>query len=173
MEGKITFITGGCRSGKSRYALELAEKFRKKAFIATARPFDEEMLARIQAHQMERKDAFFTLESPYDLAGALGDIPERTDVAVIDCLTVWLGNLFYKHGKDVEHTGEIDGFYKALTHPPCNLIIVSNETGLGIVPMDPESRHFRDLSGKVNQEVAQRADKVFVVFSGLPLCLKG
>ena len=171
--GKITFITGGCRSGKSRYALELANAYKSRAFIATALPIDEEMEKRIQTHQAERKGFSLTLERPYNLAGALEDLPANTDVAVIDCLTVWLGNLLYKYGGDEGETEEIEAFYKALGRPPCDLIIVSNETGLGLVPPNPESRRFRDLSGKINQEVARLADRVFVVFSGLPLCLKG
>jgi len=171
--GKITFITGGCRSGKSRYALELANVFKSRAFIATALPVDEEMKKRIQAHKAEREDSFLTFERPYNLAGALEELPAEIDVTVIDCLTVWLGNLFYKYRGDGRETEEIEAFYKALGRSSCDLIVVSNETGLGLVPADPESRRFRDLSGKVNQEVARLADRVFVVFSGLPLCLKG
>ncbi len=172
-EKRIIFVLGGDRSGKSRYALSRAELFSPRAFIATALPVDAEMKTRIAAHRAERGSAFRTVEAPYDLAGALKRLPPDTKVAVVDCLTVWLGNLFFKYGETLEGAGEIDAFYEALRNPPCALVIVSNEIGLGIVPADGETRRFRDMMGGVNQRVAALADEAVFMISGLPLRLKG
>ncbi|MHC4481088.1 MAG: bifunctional adenosylcobinamide kinase/adenosylcobinamide-phosphate guanylyltransferase, partial [Planctomycetota bacterium] len=93
---KVTLITGGARSGKSRHALELAGGRRARTFVATAEPLDEEMRRRIAEHRRRRGASFVTLEEPINLAGALASLPEGTEVAVVDCLTVWLGNLFQR-----------------------------------------------------------------------------
>ncbi len=170
---KIVFVLGGTRSGKSRYALSLAEPYETKAFIATALAIDDEMQQRIKAHQQERGETFHTIEEPYDLRAAIQILPPGTNVAVIDCLTVWLGNLLYKHGEVSPQTHEIEAFFESLQDPPCDLIIVSNEIGLGVIPADTETRGFRDLMGHINQRVAGMADEAVFMVSGLPLRLKG
>jgi adenosylcobinamide kinase/adenosylcobinamide-phosphate guanylyltransferase len=167
-----TFVTGGARSGKSRYALGIAAGYHRPVFIATAEPFDAEMEDRIRHHREERDARFFTIEEPVDLAGALRRIPPGTDVVIIDCLTVWLGNLLHRGGA-ADTEGEVEGFLSALEEPPCSLIVVSNEVGLGGIAISPMGRIFTDLLGRLNQEVAARAERAVMLVSGLPLVLKG
>jgi len=169
MSHRITLLTGGSRSGKSRHALELAMTYERRAFIATAVAFDDEMRDRVGKHQDERGAAFATLEEPRDLAGALRRIPTGTDVAVIDCLTVWLGNLMHENATE---SGLIEAFLGALEDPPCDLLIVTNEVGMGIVPGNAMAREFRDLAGSLNQKVAALAGHVILMVSGLPLVVK-
>ena len=165
----IIFVTGGARSGKSRYALGIAAYYERPAFIATAEPFDTEMEDRIRRHREERDSRFCTIEEPVDLASALRRIPPGTDVVIIDCLTVWLGNLLHRGDAD----GEIERFLTALDDPPCPLVVVSNEVGLGGIALTPMGRTFTDLLGRLNQEVAARAERAVMMVSGLPLVLKG
>ncbi len=168
----ITLITGGSRSGKSRYALELAEKYTTKTFIATAQPFDEEMRARIAKHQEERDSSFVTIEEPINLGKAFCSLPANTEVVVVDCLTVWLGNLMHRAESDTEDYPEVTSFLNVLEAPPCDLILVSNEVGMGIIPDNRLSRRFKDLAGNLNQEVAKQADKVVLMVSGCALNVK-
>lgn len=165
----ITFVTGGARSGKSRYALGIAAHSERPVFIATAEPFDAEMEDRIRRHREERDTRFFTIEEPVDLAGALRRIPPGTDVAILDCLTVWLGNLLHRGEVD----REMERFLSALAEPLCPLVVVSNEVGLGGIALTPMGRRFADLLGRLNQEVAGRAERAVMMVSGLPLVLKG
>jgi adenosylcobinamide kinase / adenosylcobinamide-phosphate guanylyltransferase len=169
----VTYISGGSRSGKSSHALELASTFAgRKAFIATAQALDDEMCERIRKHQQDRSDQFLTVEEPLDLAATLARLPSEVEVAVIDCLTLWLSNLMHYHGDGKESFPEIEAFLHALDDPGCTLIIVSNEVGMGIVPANELSRRFRDLAGRLNQQVAAKADRALVVISGIPLVLK-
>jgi adenosylcobinamide kinase / adenosylcobinamide-phosphate guanylyltransferase len=170
----VTLLTGGARSGKSRRALELAREYSgKKAFIATAELVDDELRARIERHQAERGGDFATVEEPLDLAGALRALPADTSVAVIDCMTVWLGNLMHHNGEELEPYPEVADFIAAIESPPCDLLIVTNELGMGIIPANPMARRFRDIAGRLNQKLAARADRVLLMVSGLPLTLKG
>lgn len=173
-----TLITGGARSGKSRYALELAARYARPAFIATAEPFDGEMRARIERHREERGPRWSVVEEPVDLAAALKRLPAGTEIAVVECLTSWLGNLIHRHGDAVasrEPGGieEVAAFLASLDRPPCPLVVVTNEVGLGIVPENALARAFADLAGRLNQAVAARAERVVLMVSGLPLVLKG
>lgn len=174
----LTLITGGARSGKSRYALELAAHAQRAAFIATAEPFDDEMRDRIRRHREERQGRFLTVEEPVDLAGALGRLPAATEIVVVDCLTVWLGNLIHRR-KDAAFSGdpgdyaEVGALLAALDRPPCPLALVTNEVGLGVIPENALARSFIDLAGRLNQAVAERAQRVVLMVSGLPLALKG
>jgi adenosylcobinamide kinase/adenosylcobinamide-phosphate guanylyltransferase len=174
----LTLILGGARSGKSRHALELAAHAPRPALIATAEPLDDEMRDRIRRHREERQGRFFTLEEPVDLAGALQRLPADTGIAVVDCLTVWLGNLLYRRGdsafsEDPGELAEVAAFLAALDRPPCPLVLVANEVGLGIIPENPLARIFGDLAGRLNQAVAARAQRVVFMIAGLPLVLKG
>ena len=169
---KVIFISGGARSGKSRYALTRAVNYRIKVFIATAAPCDKEMKARISAHRRDRDKSFVTIEEQTDLAAAIRSLPHGTRVAVIDCLTVWLANLAHLHGPKQKAFKEIADFLAVVAHPPCNLIVVSNEVGLGIVPGNRLSRNFRDIAGRLNQEVAALADEVVFMISGIPMTIK-
>ena len=174
----ITFITGGARSGKSRFALTLAAGSEHRVFIATAEPLDGEMEERIRRHREERGDRYLTVEEPADLAGALAHLPASTEVAVVECLTTWLGNLIYRHGDEsfsgeLEDLAEVSAFLATLAAPPCSLVLVSNEVGMGIVAENPLARRFTDLAGRLNQQIAAQAQRVVLMVSGLPLVLKG
>jgi len=169
----VTLITGGCRSGKSRHAIALARPYERPVFIATAQAFDDEMRARIEKHQTERGPDFDTIEEPCDLAGALRRLSPTSNVALIDCLTVWLSNLMHRHGESTETYPEVTDFLSAIEKPPCDLLIVTNEVGLGIVPENDLARRYRDLAGILNQEVARRADRVIMTVCGIPLKIKG
>jgi adenosylcobinamide kinase/adenosylcobinamide-phosphate guanylyltransferase len=175
---KVTLVTGGARSGKSRYALELAAPYPQRAFVATAEAIDDEMRDRIRRHRDERGEFYATVEEPVDLAAALGRLPAGTGVAVVDCLTVWLGNLVYRRGEgnaaaELGDLPEVGAFLAAVSAPPCSLVLVSNEVGLGVVPENALARGYVDLLGRINQEVAARAERVVFLVSGLPLALKG
>jgi adenosylcobinamide kinase/adenosylcobinamide-phosphate guanylyltransferase len=168
----VTLLTGGGRSGKSRHALELAQPYACRAFIATAVAFDTEMSDRIAKHREERANQFTTLEEPVRLDDALRRLPPGTDVAIIDCITVWLGNLMY-HDESVQpDSPPITALLTALRNPPCDVILVTNEVGLGIIPDNAMARRFRDLAGSVNQRLASAANRVIFMVSGLPLVLK-
>jgi adenosylcobinamide kinase/adenosylcobinamide-phosphate guanylyltransferase len=169
---RVTMLTGGARSGKSRRALELAgARSGKKAFVATATVTDEEMRERIEKHRAARGAEFLTVEAPVDLAGAIRGLPAEVEVAVVDCLTVWMGNLFHERGENGEFP-EVAELLAVLEAPPCDLVVVTNELGMGVVPDNAMARRFRDLAGRVNQEVAARAGRVELLVGGLPLVLK-
>lgn len=170
---KVILVTGGSRSGKTAHALGLAMPHTNRIYLATAEAIDDEMKARITRHQKERGENFQTLEEPLDLAGALGRIPAETDVLLIDCMTVWLGNLMHKNGEQAEPYAEVLEFIRALKTPPCTIIIVTNEVGSGIIPHDAMTRTYRDHAGWLNQDIANVADDVILVACGLPLHLKG
>ncbi len=169
---KIILITGGSRSGKSSYALKAAEKYKNKVFLATASVCDNEMKKRVAAHQKERGNSFVTIEEPLNPAEAIKNLPENTDVVLLDCLTVWQGNLLYKYNDKFFDYPEIADFLEVLKKPPTNIIIVTNEVGSGIVPENAMSRKFCDMAGKTNQQVAAIADSVVLVVCGIPVVIK-
>ena len=169
---RITLVTGGSRSGKSKHALELAASYNNKAFIATAEATDDEMRSRIERHRRERDPSFRTWEEPIDLVVALKSLPGNTEVAVVDCLTVWLGNLFYREKINNETCPEIETFLGILEAPPCHLILVTNEVGMGVIPADGATRLFRDTAGSINQILAELAHEVIFSVSGIPLRIK-
>ncbi len=171
---KIYYVTGGARSGKSSFALQLAVPYVKRVFLATAEPFDDEMQQRIGKHREERSEKFTTIEEPISLDRALRQLPEGTDVVLLDCLTVWTGNLMhYAEGKGEEEIErQIERFLDVLRSPPCDMILVSNEVGMGIVPENAMARRFRDIAGIINQRVASLATEAWLLCSGLPLRLK-
>jgi len=170
----ITFITGGGRSGKSRHALSLAREYRgRRAFIATAEPFDDEMKERIEKHKQERDDSFILTEEALGLRSAIESLPADVEVAVVDCLTVWLGNVMHRLESEKDEYLEVEPFLNILGTPPCDLIVVSNEVGMSIVPDNIMARRFRDLCGRLNQQVAERADRVILMVSGIPVTVKG
>ena len=172
---KITLITGGARSGKSSFALSLGlQNYSKRAFIATAVPFDQEMKERISRHRQERGDHFHTIEEPIELPRVLTDLPGGSEVAVVDCLTVWLGNLYHHvQGEEEKVRVQVEAFLAHLDHPICDLILLTNEVGWGIVPENALARSFRDLAGYLNRRVAQKAATAYLLCCGIPLALKG
>jgi adenosylcobinamide kinase/adenosylcobinamide-phosphate guanylyltransferase len=162
-----TLILGGTRSGKTTHALRLAEATgRALVMIATAEALDAEMEERIARHRAERGPGWRTLEAPVDLVGALQGVA-GSETAVIDCLTLWVSNLMHAE-RDVEH--EAGELLSALHER--EVLLVSNEVGLGIVPDNALARRFRDVAGRLNQRVAAAADKVLFIAAGLPLVLK-
>jgi adenosylcobinamide kinase / adenosylcobinamide-phosphate guanylyltransferase len=170
----VTLVLGGVRSGKSRYALELAADVERVTFLATAEHReDDEMRRKIERHRAERPQHWATLEEPLQLAEAIGSVRER-DLLLIDCLTLFAGKLLEIHGDDSALlNARIDALCTALAAPPCAVVLVSNEVGSGIVPAFEMGRRYRDLLGEINQRVAAIADRVVLMVAGLPLQLKG
>jgi adenosylcobinamide kinase/adenosylcobinamide-phosphate guanylyltransferase len=162
-------VTGGARSGKSRYAQTLAEDLGpRRCYLATAQALDEEMANRIDRHRRDRGPSWTTVEEPLDIQAHLA----RHPVVLVDCLTLWVSNLLAEHGAKADLGGEIDRLVSALAASPSSVVIVTNEVGQGIVPANPLARTFRDWSGIVAQRVARACDQVFLVCAGLPLRLK-
>ena len=168
---RITLITGGNRSGKSRMAHEKMKVFGRKAFLATAEAIDPEMKERIRNHRAERGEDYQTVEEPVHLADAIRQAGRKADAVLVDCLTFWLNNLFH-HLKTEEIRGEIEKFLRLLDEKPVSLVLVTNEINMGVIPADPASRRFVDEHGRLNQEVARRADEVILMVAGIPQILK-
>ncbi len=168
----VTLVTGGSRSGKSSFALDLAEAKDHKVFIATAEPLDDEMNERIDSHKKDRGDQFLTLEEPVKIWDTIRSVPEETDIILLDCLTVWMGNLQYHLNDSEKEEAAIQKLITVLKEPPCEIVIVTNEVGMGIVPEHKLSRRFRDAAGRLNQLVAALAKKVVLVVSGIPMIIK-
>ncbi len=173
-EAKTILITGGARSGKSSYALKLADAIRgRKAYLATAQPLDEEMGKRIRKHQEGRGDEYISLEEPLEITQRLKEIDGSFEVIVIDCLTLWVSNLLHRGECNLSRIKEeIREFVDCSKGLRSRLILVTNEVGMGIVPDNELARSFRDLIGFANQLVAEIADEVVVMFSGSPLRIK-
>lgn len=165
----VTLVLGGARSGKSRFAEGLAKGFGgAKTYVATAEPFDDEMRQRIARHREQRAgDGWVTVEAPLDPASV---IRAAHGLVLLDCVTVWLGNLMH-HEKDIR--GAVGDLSGALSESAARIVLVSNEVGLSIVPENAMARRFRDEQGLANQRLAAAADEVFFVAAGLPLKLKG
>ncbi len=170
----MTFITGGCRSGKSRYALDYADRhFSKKIYLATCEALDEEMAQRIAHHRKMRGPEWRTIEEPIGIVDQITLHAEGTDVILLDCLTLWLSNLLIKWTDDLRIIKETERLIDTMKQSQTSFLIVSNEAGMGIVPADPLSRRFRDLLGIANQKIAEAADTVIFMVSGIPIFLKG
>ncbi len=171
--GKIIFILGGARSGKSAYAVRLAKRLDKNvAFLATCLALDKEMKERILLHKKKRPAHWQTFEQPKDLIATLRKICPKFNIIIIDCLTLLIANLLEKGFKSIAIENRIAKILRVLKQSKSTSIIVSNEVGLGIVPRNPLGRTFRDLAGRVNQKVAEKANDVFFMVSGLPLKIK-
>ena len=175
---RTIFITGGARSGKSRFAEQTASNYAAPlCYLATAQPLDDEMSRRISLHQQRRGDAWHTVEEPLQLAQALTENDGAFNVILIDCLTLWLSNLLMLH----EHLGakaeerileDVLHLAETLRDMETPVIIVSNEVGMGIVPENRLARIFRDIAGQANQIIAAAAGEAWLVASGIPLRLK-
>jgi adenosylcobinamide kinase / adenosylcobinamide-phosphate guanylyltransferase len=163
-------VIGGARSGKSTLAERLTRGTgRTRRYIATAEAWDDEMRARIVAHQRDRGDDWTTVEAPLDLGAALGRVAAG-EVVLIDCATLWLTNhMLADHDLDLEAAHLL----AALSSCPAPVVIVSNEVGWGIVPDNALARAFRDAQGRLNQQLAVQAGLVIGVMAGLPFVLKG
>lgn len=165
----VTLVLGGARSGKSAYAERLVEAAGPGLYLATAEAGDAEMADRIRRHRERRGSGWQTVEEPIHIAVALDRHAFEGRAVLVDCLTLWLGNLLAA-GRDVEV--ETDGLLDRLRAPAGPLVLVSNEVGLGIVPATPLGREFRDAAGRLNQAVAAVANRVVFVAAGLPLVMK-
>lgn len=166
---RVTLVLGGARSGKSRYAEGLAAAaMGPRTYIATAEAFDDEMRARIARHRTDRAgEGWVTVEAPLDPVAALR---RASGFVLIDCVTVWLGNLMH-HQRDIGVS--VADLCAALAAADGETVLVSNEVGLSIVPENPLARRFRDEQGLANQRLAAVADRVVFIAAGLPLKLKG
>ena len=172
--GKITFILGGARSGKSQFAVRLAKSCAKSVvFVATAIPFDKEMTQRVALHRKNRPCSWKTLEEPRKLSSLATKVSQRTDLVIIDCLTLFISNLLLEEKSESYIENEIHLFLSRIKKNKFNSLIVSNEVGMGIVPDNKLSRRFRDLSGKINQKVAKISDEVYFIVAGQPIKIKG
>ncbi|MEO1469606.1 MAG: bifunctional adenosylcobinamide kinase/adenosylcobinamide-phosphate guanylyltransferase [Pseudomonadota bacterium] len=168
---RLTLVLGGARSGKSARALALAADRSPRLFIATAEALDDEMAERIAAHKAERGADWTLAEAPLDPGAPLAGLAPG-GVAVIDCLTLWLSNLMH-HERDIPAaTGALLAATATATARG-HVVMVSNEIGLGLAPMNALARAFRDAQGRLNQQIAAAADRVEFVAAGLPLVLKG
>lgn len=185
----VTLILGGARSGKSALAENLANRSgRPVIFLATGTAGDAEMAERIQRHRATRPAAWRTIESPIDLVSPLRTRARPGDLLLIDCLTLWTSNrILFRLGTDrdpeavalrewsemeadlIQEVGELIG---AARIAGVELILVSNEVGMGIVPPYPLGRHFRDALGQVNQAAAGQADSVVLMIAGIPVDLR-
>lgn len=172
MGKKFSFVIGGARSGKSALALKLSMGVSgRKLFIATAEAFDEEMKERIKRHRDERTDGWETIEEPRAVSERMARL-DGTGVILIDCLTLWISNMMGAGLEDGEIIRQAGALADSCSDSPFDVIAVSNEVGLGIVPENPSARRFRDLAGEVNQIFGAKADDVWFVASGIPLKMK-
>ncbi len=170
----ITLVIGGCRSGKSRFALTAANAVsgRRKIFLATSVPRDQEMTDRVQAHQAERGNNWITVEEPENIHACISAHADTADVILVDCLTLWLSNMMAAHMADKEIETRLEKTAQACFDASCPVFLVSNEVGSGIVPENPLARKFRDLAGHMNQFMADAADRVVLAVAGQALQIK-
>ncbi|MDI6758115.1 MAG: bifunctional adenosylcobinamide kinase/adenosylcobinamide-phosphate guanylyltransferase [Candidatus Omnitrophota bacterium] len=170
--GKITFILGGARSGKSTYALLLAKRHKNVAFIATCKPLDTEMKKRIKMHREIRPKHWETFEEEKDISARLKKIGDKFECIVIDCLTLLASNLLCRKKSPAFIENKIKEMLLVIKKIKAKTIIVSNEVGLGIVPANKLARDFRDIAGRVNQITAQAAQEAYFLISGIPTRIK-
>jgi adenosylcobinamide kinase/adenosylcobinamide-phosphate guanylyltransferase len=173
-QSSVTLVLGGVRSGKSRYAQQLAERESCVIFVATAKASDDEMQRKIERHREERPAEWITVEEPLELVQVLRQRGQSCDVMVVDCLTIFAANLLEAEGDDQDAVDRrVEALCEALRSAACSVVLVSNEVGSGVVPAYPLGRRYRDLLGEINQSVARVADDVVLMVAGLPLALKG
>lgn len=164
----VVLVLGGARSGKSRFAENLAHQ--PAHYVATAQAFDDEMRTRIAAHQVQRGARWVTHEEPLNLVAKLRELDVSGNFILVDCLTLWLSNVLLA---DMDCDAAVQKLVEHLQNSTSRIVIVSNEVGLGIVPDNKLARRFRDVQGIANQRVAEVALNVVFMAAGLPLILKG
>lgn len=180
MAAKIILVTGGARSGKSFFAEEYAKKIGEKiAYIATAQIYDEEMKLRVEVHKNRRPLNWQTYESPFHAEASVQNASEAHDVILFDCVTLYLSNLLLSSDTRLNSAEKYNDiakeFEKILETAKKNntdIILVTNEVGMGIVPENALAREYRDFAGKINQLIAARADEVYWVISGIAVDIK-
>jgi adenosylcobinamide kinase/adenosylcobinamide-phosphate guanylyltransferase len=172
----LVLVLGGASSGKSDVALQLAEKgigpTARRAFVATAAGLDEEMAMKIARHRQSRSSAWVTAEVPVDLTAWFNEEGRHYRVILVDCLTLWLSNHCELGRKERDILEDVRVWLRAIRRSAARVVLVSNELGMGLVPVDARSRRFRELAGEVNRLVAQEADDAYFVVSGMCLSLK-
>ena len=172
--GRLIYVTGGARSGKSSYAQQRAERHPGELlYIAPAQVLDEEMAERVKLHRQVRGERWDLLEEPLRLGECLPSAAQGKSALLLDCVTIWLSNLFFHFDEHSESSvTEVEALLSVVDGLPAPLYCVSNELGSGIVPDNRMARDFRDLAGTVNQRLAAAADEAWLVVSGLPVKLK-
>jgi len=179
--GKLIFITGGARSGKSTFAERMAISLGESvAYLATAQPLDEEMTFRIKKHREKRLNTWKTYEEPIEVSELVSHLGLEKEVILIDCLTLLTSNLLLREEDKIEDPEcqeeillEIKKLAEISFKVPAQVIIVSNEVGMGLVPDNTLGRVYRDILGRANSIIADKADEVFIMVSGIPLKIKG
>ena len=176
VEKQLILILGGARSGKSACAENLARQGERTLFVATAEALDDDMRHRISIHRERRPATWNTLEEPLDPVAAIPAALSGHDMLLLDCLTVWVSNLLLELEDSADTENKIlaraDALLDLYERTDASWILVSNEVGLGVVPASALGRGYRDVLGRVNQLVASRADKVYLMVAGLALELK-
>ena len=174
--GQLILVIGGASSGKSTVALDLAGKDRargtKRIFVATGQPLDDEMAEKIARHRAARGAGWVTEEVPVDLAGWFEKHGQCFRTIVLDCLTLWLSNLRERGIPDTQVSQLVASLLQAMRQSLARVVVVTNELGLGLVPQEASARRFRDSGGQLNQQVAEEADEVHFVISGVPVRIK-
>lgn len=165
----VTLVLGGARSGKSLYAEGLIEAVGAGLYLATAEARDDEMAERIRAHRERRGAKWETIEEPIDVVDVLTAEARPDRPILVDCLTLWLSNLMEMEIDPAADVRKLTSAFAALAGP---VVLVSNEVGLGVIPMGELSRAFVDNAGRMNQAVARAADRVLFMAAGLPIILK-
>lgn len=166
----VILYIGGMKSGKSKRAEERALKYAgKRLYVATAQIFDNEMEERVKKHRERRKNFFDTLEEPLKLSTTLR---KEYDVILLDCLTFWYNNLFYYYNENNKREQELNAFIEVLKTFEKDVILVTNEVGLGIIPENALAREFIDFSGMANQKIQEVSNEVYFVVTGLEVKLK-
>ena len=169
---RVILVLGGAASGKSQAALKKAGRTAPKAFVATGQALDAEMRARIARHRATRSQDWDTAEVPRDLAAWFRSKGKAYRTIVVDCLTLWLNNQCGRRVAKADLAADVSDLIEAIRDTSAKVVLVSNELGFGLVPMSRRARAFRDVAGRVNQQVAEAADEVYVVISGQSLRLK-
>jgi len=177
--GKIILVTGGARSGKSKFAEKLALKLGngRAAYIATAQIFDDEMAHRVKLHKARRNDSWTTYEAPFNADKTILTL-ENFDAILFDCVTIYLSNFLCAADFDdiekiyIDAENLIDKLINAAKKINAVIIFVSNEVGGGIVPENKLARIFRDVAGLANQRIAENAEQVFLTVAGIAVDIK-
>ncbi len=170
MRNKLTLVIGGAGSGKSSWAENhVIQTGYDRVYIATAQPWDDEMQAKITAHQQQRGNNWHTVDAPMDVMTPLG-VARADQIVLLDCATMWLSNHLLAESDLAQ---EEDRFLDALTTCEAPVVVVTNEIGMSVVPENALARVFRDAQGRLNRRIAEKADLVVAVMAGLPLALKG
>ena len=172
---EIIFVLGGCRSGKSAHAQQIAENMpgNRKIYIATCVPQDDEMKQRVARHQRARGNHWLTVEAPLHLSQAITESIPKADVILVDCLTLWVSNLFMETNDEKQLEQTFSELTDTLENTAGPVVLVSNEVGTGIVPENRLARQYRDMIGLVNQAVANTATRVIWTVAGIPVTIKG